>query len=306
MSILRVAAAALLIAAAARDSHAAFEEPAMTPQAAAMGGSSLAGQGDPATLFLNPAATAGLIHPEAYMMYNQLYAGLNGVGSIGQGFGAFGIPTKAGTFGIGFSDFQASGLLEDRVVGVSFARRWFDAIDVGITGKYLYQRYLVGSDPLAAADPVFNNGTSRGAFAADVGLSVPVSDALKVGLAVRNLNQPNLGLASQDPAARQVQAGVSYDIKPYALLLTADYTYTAAQAGTLSQRSEPGIGLEKGFEDQRVKFRVGATLDQFSAGIGIQMGPIGFDYTFLISRTLPANNAGTHMVGFRYRFGGTK
>jgi hypothetical protein len=306
MSYLRAIGAAALIAAAAVDSRAAFETTTLTPQAAAMGGSSLAGQADPATMFLNPAATAGLQNPEAYMMYDQLFAGLSGVGSIGEGFGAFGIPTKIGTVGIGFSDYEASGLLEDRVIGVSFARRLFGVVDAGITGKYLYQRYLIGSDPLAAADPVFSNGTSRGAFAFDLGLSAPLSDNLKAGLVVRNANQPNMGLASEDAVARQVQAGVSYDVKPAALLLTADYNYTAAQAGTLSQKSEPGVGLEKSFADGRVKFRVGATLDQFSGGIGLQLGAIGFDYTFLISRTLSANNAGTHMVGFRYRFGGTK
>lgn len=267
-----------------------------------MGGTALARSGDSAALFTNPAAEVGLAAPEAYFMYNRPYAGLSGVANLGQGFAAFAVPTKLGTLGIGLSDFQASGLLDERVIGVSFARRWFDAVDFGVTGKYLHHNYLVGSDP-AASDPVFQNGTARGAFSLDAGVVVPMSNELKAGFTVRNLNQPDVGLASVDRVPRQVQADLSYDYAPAALRLTADYAYSAASAGTLSERSQPGVGLEKGFERGMVKFRVGLTLDQFSGGVGIQLGPLGLDYTFLLSRTLLSNNAGTQMVGIRYRFG---
>jgi len=137
----------------------------------------------------------------------------------------------------------------------------------------------------------------------DAGLIVPVSDVFHVGLAVRNINQPDVGLAVADRVPRQVQAGLRYDLKPYDLRLTADYAYSAAPAGTLSYNSHPGVGLEKGFEDGRLKIRVGLTPDEFSAGIGLQFGCLGFDYAFLLSRTLLANSAGTQMVGIRYRFG---
>ena len=40
--------------------------------------------------------------------------------------------------------------------------------------KYLHHDYLVGSDPLAASDPVFANGTSKGAAAFDLGLRAGV------------------------------------------------------------------------------------------------------------------------------------
>jgi hypothetical protein len=300
--ILRTAIAAFVFF-ASRCAQAAIGDGAVSAQSAAMGGASLANMGDSAALFLNPAAGAGLANPEAYFMYNQLYAGLSGVGSLGQGFAAFGVPTKIGAVGVGLSDFQASGLLDQKVIGVTFSRRLFGAVDFGLTGKYLHQSYLIGSDPSAASDPVFSNGTARGAFALDAGLIAHVTNDLHVGLAVRNINQPDMGLASVDRVPREIQAGLAYDLKADALRLTADYTYTSAQAGTLTDRSLPGIGLEKGLVNDRVKFRVGLTLEQISAGVGIQFGPVAFDYTFLLSRTILANNAGTHMVGIRYRFG---
>jgi hypothetical protein len=301
--LLRAFIAAGLLAAAAPGAFAAFEDLPISAQAAAMGGASLASQGDCSALFLNPAGGAGLRSPEAYFMYNQLYAGLSGVGSIGQGFAAAGVPTPIGAVGVGLSNFQASGLLEERVIGVTFARRWFDSFEAGVTGKYLYHGYLIGSDPSAASDPVFNSGTARGAFALDVGLSAPVTSGLRVGLVVRNLNQPDVGLATVDRVPRQIQTGLAYDIVPWALRLTADYTYSAIQSGSFSDQSQMGVGFEKGFANDLVKLRLGATLDQFSGGVGIQLGALGLDYTFLLSRTLLANSAGTQMVGMRYRFG---
>jgi|GEM_PF-2195179 len=302
--ILRATGAALLLCAAARAARADFDAPTVSAQSAAMGGASLAGLGgDSASLFLNPAAGAGLAVPEAYFMYNQLFTGLSGVGSLGQSLLSFAAPTPIGTVGVGYSDFQASSLLDQRMIGVTYARRWFDGFDAGITAKYLYQKYQIGSDPLAAIDPVFRNGTSRTAFALDAGGIYALSDVLHLGLALRNVNSPDIGLATPDRVPRQIQAGARYDFPDMALHLTADYTYSRESAGSLAQTSTPSLGLEKGFEKDMVRFRVGVTPNQFSGGIGLQLGPLGFDYTFLLNRTVLSNNAGTQMVGLRYRFG---
>ncbi len=268
-----------------------------------MGGASLANRADSAALFLNPAGGAGLQRTEAYFLYNRLYAGLPGVDKLGQSFAAVGVPTKLGVLGVGYSDFQASGLLEERLIGVAFARRWFDAFEAGVTAKYLYHRYMTGSDPSASADPLFRNGASRGALALDFGLSAAVTDSLTAGLAVRNINRPDVGLAGPDPIAREVQAALAYRLEAWGLTMTADYLHRAAESGSARERGVPGVGLEKSLEGGRVKFRAGATPDQFSGGVGFQFDHLGVDYAFILSRSLVSNNAGTHMIGIRYRFG---
>lgn len=299
----RAVLAALLLAAAAPRARASFDSPPVSAQASAMGGSVLAGRGDSASLFLNPAGVAGLRSPEAYFMYNRFYAGLSGVDGLGQGFAAMGVPTKLGALAVGYGDLQASGLLEERVIGVAFARRWFDAFEAGVTGKYLYHRYLIGSDPSASADPVFRNGASRGALALDLGVSAALAGPLTAGLAVRNVNRPDVGLESEDRVPREIQGSLSYAVKDWGLKLTADYLYRDADSGSLRERSVPGVGLEKTLEGDRVKFRLGVTPDQLSGGGGIQFDRLGIDYAFILSRNLLANNAGTHMIGIRYRFG---
>ena len=65
----------------------------------------------------------------------------------------------------------------------------------------------------------------------------------------------------------------------------------------------PSVGLEKSLADNRVKFRVGATTDQFSGGVGFQLDRLGVDYAFVLNRGLIADNTGAHMIAVRYRFG---
>jgi len=288
---------ALTLAFAARGAQAAFDAVPTGARAAAMGGSILAGRGDSAALFLNPAAVAGLESPEAYFQHNRFYAGLSGVGELSQSFAVFGAPTRLGVLAVGLGQYQASGLLQERVIGVAFSRRWFDAFEAGVTGKFLHHRFMPGLDPAASTDPVFQNGASRGAFALDFGASVALSGSLTAGVVFRNLNRPDVGLTSPDPAPRELQTGISYDVGYWGLRLTSDYLHRDGQRGA------PGVGLEKTLEGGRVKFRVGATPDQFSGGGGLQFDRFGIDYAFTLNRHLLSDNAGTHKIGVRYRFG---
>lgn len=294
---------AVLLAAMISRAQAAFDRPPIGAESAAMSGASLGRRGDSAALFLNAAGVAGLESREGYFMYNRLYAGLSGVETLDKGFAAFGFPTKLGSLAVGYGHFQASGLLEERVIGVTFARRWLDHVDFGVTGKYLYHRYTIGDEPGASSDPVFSNGTARGAFALDAGVSAAVAGPLRAGLAVRNINSPDVGLSSVDRVPREAQAGLSYDIEAWKLRLTADYVYRDVESGSLKERGIPSAGLEKSLAGDLVKFRIGATPDQFSGGVGFQLDRLGVDYAFVLNRNLISDNVGTHMIAIRYRFG---
>ncbi len=239
------------------------------------------------------------------MMYTKLYAGQQGVDSIGQSFLSAGAPTRFGTIGVGLSDFKAAGLLNERILGVSFSRSLYPGLDAGVTAKYLYHKYAPGSDQ-TGGDPVFANGTSRGAMAFDAGVIATLGKSFKAGLSARNINSPDVGLASPDPVPREYQAGLSYDKADWLLKATADVVYRDSHIGTIRDRATPTLGLEKAMGDERVKFRFGVGLDQFSAGVGLQFDRFGFDYAFVLSRNLASSNAGTHIIGIRYRFGDKK
>lgn len=300
--VVRLLCAVCLAAGAAERARASFELTPAGARSAAMAGASLAGLGDSSSLFLNPAAIARLERAEAYFMYNRFYAGLEGVGGLNQGFVSAGVPFKGGAFALGYGDLLASGLLEERTVGLAYARR-FGAVEAGLAGKYLHHRFIIDSDPLASGDPVFSQGSGRGAFAFDAGVAAPLGPSLTAGLAVRNLNRPDVGLESRDRVAREIQGGLSWDAGRWGLRLTADYLYRDDAADVLADRNIPGAGLEKALEGGRARFRLGVTPDQLSGGAGVQFDHLGFDYAFVLSRHLLANNLGTHILGVRIRFG---
>lgn len=294
--------AAVLLAAPARG---AFQGPLASPRATALAYSSLAAEGDSTALFMNPAALGRLDLVDCYFMHNQLYAGLKGVGDISEGLFSLGVPTRFGTLGFGFGYFRASGLKEERTLSVGYGRALGSRLRFGVAVKQLFHSYDVSSDPLTAADPVFRNGTSRSALSLDLGLIADVSRPLKVALTARNLNQPDVGLATEDRVPRELQLGAAYEIEKAGLRVTADVASRSGGYGN-GQRLLPSIGLEKSFERHRVTFRLGATPLELTGGFGVQIGRVGFDYAVILRRALLAGNMGSHSLGLRLRFGGAK
>ena len=260
---------------------------------------------DSAALFQSPAALAGIERGDFYFMHNRMYAGMKGVAAINQGFISAGMPTRIGTFGFGVGMFRAAGLLEERTLAVTYARRLGSRLEVGVTGKQLYHGYLTGGDSLAAADPIFRNGRDKSAWAADLGIIGKVTDPLRLGVTVRNLNNPDVGLVVEDRVPREIQAGAFYDFGPrYHVRATDDVTFRDDGLASVADRVIPAVGIEKGFADPRVVFRMGLTPLELTAGFGVRLGAVGLDYALVLRRNLVEGTMGTHMLGLRLRFGG--
>lgn len=294
----------LALLAAAVPAGASFQEPVAGPESSALAHAALTPTRDSSALFLNPAALGGLRGADFYFMHNQMYAGISGVGSISQGFISGAFPTRLGSFGFGVGMFRASGLLEERTLALGYARQLGSRVHVGVTGKHLRHGYLTGDDPLAAGDPVFSQGNARGAFALDLGMTARISDPLTVGVAARNLNRPDLGLAVEDRVPRELQAGAVYDFgSGRHLRATADVLYRDQEFDAVD-RFVPSAGLEKGFGDERVVIRMGLSPLELTGGVGIRWGLMGLDYALVLRRHLLEGSVGTHMLGLRIRFGG--
>lgn len=284
---------------------AAFQYPQYGARAAAMAGASLPAEPDSAAILQNAAGAAGLARAELYSSWDSLYVGQDGAGSITRGFLTGAVPTRFGALGVAVTQFRASGLLSERTVGVSLSRRLTDRLSAGAVAKYMHHSYDAGSDS-TGADPVFANGTGRGAPSFDLGASFKATERLTVGLAARDVNSPDVGLADEDRIPREYQGGLSWSRPDWGLVTTADLTYRDSRVGELRTRAVPSVGIEKTLGDPRVRFRGGASLDQLTAGVGLQFDRFGFDYSFVMARALAGANMGSHQIGIRYRFGGNQ
>lgn len=298
----RLLSAILALLAASLPAAASFQAPLVSPQSSALGNSALAARGDSTALFSNAAGLAGMQGKDMYFMYNQLYAGAKGMGGMDDGFITAAVPSKLGTFGVGVGTFRAQNLKLERTIAVGWAKssgKW----SFGAAAKHLYHSYIVQNDPTAPNDPVFRDRHSRGAFSFDLGAIYQATSKLSFAAAGRNLNSPDVGMATHDPVPRELQAAAAYDLNRYGLRVLGDVTYRDQDWGTTQDKLVPGVGLEKWVADNRAAFRFGVTSLGASAGVGLELGRLGFDYTFSIKRHLADAGYGTHMVGVRVRFG---
>lgn len=284
---------------AAGEARAAFQQGVVTPRAQALGGSMLASDGS-AALFLNPASIQSPSR-DLYFMYHQMLTGVQGAAGLSQGSAAAATPTPFGMIAAGAANFTAAGLERERSYALAAAHPLGENLVVGVAGKYLWHGYSVAGDPLAAGDPTFAQRTSRGAFAADLGMIYRPAPAIQLGLVARNVNAPDVGLATVDRVPRQFGAGLSYDAVTLGLRALVDVRYSDADPGLASQRLVPSLGLEKYLENGRFRFRVGASPQALSAGFGVRFDKFGLDYAFVFERGLP-DGSGSHSVGLSVAF----
>ena len=86
-----------------------------------------------------------------------------------------------------------------------------DKICVGTNLKYLNHMFILDPYTLAMNDPVFASGNSKGAFAADIGVQCVMSDDKQyqavMGFAAKNINQPDIGLKTEDLVPAELRLG---------------------------------------------------------------------------------------------------
>jgi len=279
--------------------RAAFQMRHTSARSAAMGNAFLAGAGEAASLFSNPAGLAGMPKAEASFLYAKPFAGLPNV-NLNAGHAALALPTRAGHVGLGYSLFSAGGLLQEQTLALGYAAT-FRSLQVGLAAKQLSHAYDIHDDAMAHSDPVFADGTSASALAFDAGMIAPLGKALKLGLAVRNINQPNVGLATKDRVAREIQTGLMLNMAGLGVKATGDILMQKAAAGEVKNAPVPMLGLEKTFKNA-LALRLGANTNEFTAGFGARLKSVAFDYALVLNKNLMEDNAGSHKMGLKYRF----
>ena len=293
----------LLILTLACPVRASFQLQPESVRSVSMGGASLGASGEAVALFTNPAGIAQVKRIETSFIYSKLFTGLPGV-DLGLGSVSFALPTRIGSFGMGMGSFIASGLKEERTLALSFGRNFLEGrLQMGLTGKQFYHSYKIGSDRRAARDPVFSNGTSKSAFGLDLGASASVMGPLKLGVAVRNINEPDVGLASEDRIRREFQIGINLDLAGVGIRAFGDIFYKEMGFSTDQQPFIPAFGVEKALGGDSLSFRLGANPLEFTGGFGLKVGNMGFNYALVLNRNLMQDNVGTHRVGLSLRFG---
>lgn len=264
-----------------------------------MGGAFTAIPGGAEAACTNPAALIETTQPELTAVYGRLYSGLSDDSKIGQGYFGFAMPVKKylpGAAAFSWSDLRLSEAYAESSYSVSYATHVYRGVNAGLSLKYLRRGYV--SDAYTAVDPVFADGYSKGALGADLGLFWRPEPRYALGLTIKNLNKPDLGLASSDPLPVEVRAGVSYAVKSSLLDLDlafadSDYNLSAGAEYMFQRRYALRMGLSAGNDSRR----------SVNLGLGGRFGLAEFNYAFSLPIGGIAGTIGSHLLAFSFRFG---
>jgi LysM repeat protein len=264
-----------------------------------MGGAFTAIPGGAEAACSNPAALVETSQPELTAVYGRMYSGLTDDSRIGQGYFGFAMPVKKylpGAAAFAWSDLRLSEAYSESSYSVSYATHVYRGINAGLSLKYLRRGYV--ADAYTAMDPVFADGYSKGALGADLGLFWRPEPRYAVGMTIKNLNKPDLGLASSDPLPVEVRAGVSYAVKSSLLDFDAafsdsDYTLSAGAEYMFQRRYALRMGLSAGNDSRR----------SVNLGLGGRFGLAEFNYAFSLPIGGIAGTIGSHLLAFSFRFG---
>ena len=289
-----------LLAAATMNANASFShDSSCGARSTAMGGAFTAVPGGSEAICSNPATMLELTSPELTAVYGRLFSGLSDDSKIGQGYFGFAAPVKRylqGVGGFAWNDTRLSEAYAETSYSVSYATTVYRGIGAGLTLKYMRRSYV--SDAYTALDPVFANGYATGALGADLGFFYRPKTNYAFGLSFKNINKPDLGLASEDRLPVEVRAGASYLMRSSLLDLDAafagpDYIISAGAEHTIQRCYVLRLGLAAGNNSRR----------NVNVGFGARFGLASFDYAFSLPIGGIASTIGSHRLAFSFRFG---
>src|SRR5579872_5559871 len=166
--------------------QAAFDDSGFGARPAGMGQAFTAIADDSNAPLYNPAGIVQVQWNEATAMYSDLFSGLTLYSgnaqtgsdqvSLNQSYLAYvSKPTRLGSFGVSWANFNTTHLYREDSVALTYARNlgdFFPVLDnelsLGANLKYLRRGFTL--DAQTVNDPVFNGGSTSSAMTGDVGI----------------------------------------------------------------------------------------------------------------------------------------
>jgi len=269
-----------------------------------MGGAFVAVADDVNSITYNPAGTALMGGSEISFSYAKPYSGLSSNVNLDMFHTSFAMSVNRHLgYGIGWTNFTSNNFMENSVL-LNFSFN-LGAIFNGIGGdlvlgtniKRMSHSFIL--DDRTVSDPVFKSGSEMSLMSYDSGLwSRPFPEVLpgiSYGMVLKDLNQPDAGLHSEDIVFREFAGGIAYTNKKY--LFTFDYS-VRNHVNTFKG------GGEIWFFNRMFGIRTGGNSNNGSFGLSYRH-PIGkfnihLDYAFIMPFFIQGTS-GTHRFSFILR-----
>jgi hypothetical protein len=274
--------------------QAAFLDDGWGARPIGMGGAFTAIADDANAPLYNPAGLVQVQSNELTAMYSVLYSGLTlysgndttGGDTVHLGQNYLAYVSKPidhiGSFGVTWANFNVSHLYREDTVALSYARTLGDLIpalennlSLGLNLKYLRHSYTL--DSLTNTDSVFAGGSSASAMTLDAGALYKFDqgflDGLRLGVAGKNLTNPNVGLQQNDLVPIEWRFGTAYQNRQMPWLVPAlDVSLRNGIFNTMG-------GIESWLFGETLGLRAGGNNDEAAAGLSYYQ-PLGKKFGF--------------------------
>ena len=294
---------------------ASFEELPTGARQAGLANAFTAIADDVYATYYNPSGLAQLHRSEFTAYYAKLYGGLTDNSSISRSFLAYAHPLKKrGTLGLSYLSLSLAGLYSESTIGLSYAHAIRERWNLGGTMKFLKKSY--GSDSYTenavddygnsrgAPDPLFaNNGNSKSAASFDVGAQYRISRIYGVGIAIMNINTPNMALSDSDTdkVAAIYKAGLARRTKTSSVdaeVSWRKFTSDEFRINTGAERwFKSGFGLRGGLGFGQRQYQI-TTL-----GFSYRWDNVDVGYALVYPLAGVQGTFGTHQLSLTFRFG---
>ncbi len=278
---------------------ASFDNVTVSPRARAMGEAGVAVADDAYAAYFNPAGLAAMADPLVAGSY---------VRPFGMSFTDFAylggvLPTggRAGVFGLGLRRFAVEyggvDLSRETTLTLAHGRTLYEDMHTSMRLGLAANLYNLKYGPTVGSDGAGTDGIDPGSdtvLGLDAGLLVTVRERTRLGVAIKNLNNPQIGL-DQEEIGQRVHGGLAY--APYeGVWTTLEFENRLGQDvvyhGGMEVVMERGLALRLG---------VATNPDKLTAGFGYRWRGMQIDYGFSGGGgTLD----GSHQFGVGWAWGG--
>lgn len=330
-NIFRLCLAAILILQSAQIDtlQSAFDDLGVGGRAPAMADTFVSLADDANTVLYNPAGLVQLSEGEITTQYGQLLRGLDDGSNLGTTYLGYAHPLRRGysTFGAAYHNFKADNLFTERTIVLSYGQRlnvelfgWQGIWSGGVNLKQLYHQYepdrftenALNDAGVASntADPLFQSGYGKAAYAADAGLLYQFGRKYQysAGMAITNINRPDVSLNNAgDKVPQSMKFGLAYRPRWGSISTEVKRTKRLASASDTDisfggERNIPltslgALILRGGYAEGSRGFKA------LTAGLGYMYSRFRLDYAFSFPISNLADTQGSHRIAFSFRLG---
>ncbi|MCX7716229.1 MAG: conjugal transfer protein TraF [Endomicrobia bacterium] len=250
----------------------------------------------------NPAGLSKLDTQEVSFMYSKPFVAFSDVDLSYQyiGYGRY-ISKLRGGIGIAWTNFTNSDVYKQEIIAVGISRvlnptKQFSA---GLTLKYLGHKY--NFNYLPANDPAKAYGDNKYSLGVDVGVLYNFRPNIRVGLCVRNINSPDIGIMSSDVVPMEIRVGINT-----ILLSKLKFEEIIPLVEVISRHDKTTLsfGVEGYLMKKSIVLRIGSNDYETALGFGwykrLKNFTLKIDYAYSIPTQIESSG-GSHKISMSFK-----